>query len=219
MDERQGEIQVPRHKNVFRQAILQKEIQKDFLKIVPGKEDYLLVDFLEERYNLIDIENRFITKSEALDESDFFQTHDKNILEINIHERLELWKKACVAFCENIKQKFQEDHIILFEIYLSKRYRLWDREIGFTDYNIDNINRELKRYYDYFKEQLSQTRVVQIPEEYYYTDGNSKYGYGPWYLNHFLHQMLSQKVQEIINFSVEAASRNSLLSEINSIQN
>ena len=65
------EEEIPLHKNTFRQNMLEKDFSKTFQNIHPGLDDCILVDLLEERYDVIKLEESYITCSEVLKESSY----------------------------------------------------------------------------------------------------------------------------------------------------
>ena len=170
-----------------------KEIHRSFLAITPQKDDFLILDFLEERYKILTNGKSFITESDALMETDFDMT---SVMETfnNIDDKFEVWKKNCQSFIKYITDKFQPDKIILVENRLCEfgktrsGYKVkWD--------DVKKINDFLDKCYAYFKQKLHGIKVIQIPDDLAYTDLNSKYGDGPHYLNYLAHKKMAEELQ------------------------
>ena len=211
-------ILTPKHDNIFRQEMLNKEFNKNFLEITVDQSDYILIDLLEERYDLIKTDsNIYITKSEALIESDFFNKNNQAEFVDEPEVRLEVWQEKFRDFIKLIKKNFNNDHIILFEFYLTRKFCSDLGEKEFEGFDIDKVNNKLKNYYDFFKENLPGIIIMESPLEFNYTDGNSKYGYGPWYFNSALHRILAQKLQENIKMPYEIEANNVISMELEKI--
>ncbi|MDE7311143.1 MAG: glycosyltransferase [Eubacterium sp.] len=182
--------------NVFRADMLDKETKCSFLEIQPGEDDYLLVDLLEERFDMIKMaENTYVTQNDMWLECSTGEKLD--ILKRYEKECFELWKHSCDMFISFVSERFKKGHIILVENYLAKKCKnqkglwlLWDQS--------ETMNAILKKYYDYFKEQMPHVLVLQIPEGMDYTDAASKYGTEPNYLNFEAHKVMAARLKEMI---------------------
>lgn len=182
--------------NVVRNDMLEKERKHAFKMIEPNEDDYLVLDFLEERYDLFQLEDgNWLTKSEIWEESNY---EGRALLKRESNECQEKWKNACDAFIKILDSKFQRDHIILAEMYLSPKCKnAAGRMLSWDD--IEEYNNMIKKYYDYFKKKMDGIKILRIPQELNYTDGASKYGLAPSYLNYKAHKAMAVQLKELVN--------------------
>lgn len=183
------------HGNKFRNDVLQKDISKKFLDIEVNQNDYICIDFLEDCYNVLECGDTFITESEVLQETGI--SYEKNMRRITCgsDEYEELWEKACVKLSEYLRKRFKQDHIFLFRNYLTPYKSFEGNSIKWDN---SEANFRLKRRYDFLLKQLPGIHVMDTPEEVNFTDGNSKYGAAPDYLNYMAHQKLAKRVRSIV---------------------
>lgn len=173
------------HSNIFRQKMIQKEMKKDFLKCGKLKGDIILIDFLEERYDLFQIEgNAYLTKSEALLETDFKEEQYK-IVKRTDPICTHLWKESCLKFIDFLKTCCNEQEIYLLKLYLTKGEK--------QGKNVIEINQVLQEYYQYFEENYGDIKTIELPERLSYTDWNDIFASGPWYLNKEAFVYLAEK--------------------------
>lgn len=145
--------------------------------------DKVIIDFLEERFDLYEKNGCYVTKSEALDEFGFdFSTWKKFD---NEEERNELWEKSCLAFIKQLKEIMPENGIVLHRAFLNEVYGTKEEKTGFdTLEQIQMLNARLKKYYDFFEENCSECIVVENHEpELMYTNKEFMYGCEPQYHN------------------------------------
>lgn len=188
--------------NAVRHDMLKKEMNREFEAVETESKDYLVLDFMEERYDLFELEHgEWLTWSEIWEESGYLP---QNVLTRDSEECQEKWKIACDHFVAVLDSKFQRDHIILIESYLAPKCRnvkgrmlLWD--------DIDMCNRMLNEYYEYFKKKMPGIKVLTVPEQLNYTDGTSKYGTEPSYLNHEAHKAIAGQLREIVRNKINVS--------------
>lgn len=185
------------HDNKFRNDSIYKDFHKVFQNIRVGENDYLFIDLLEERFDLVWIKNCIVTASEVFDESNLTGIGEKRIKAMS-SEAFEMWKEACIRFVGFVEKFFLKEHIIIIESYLTNKkvYRDESEEPWLQD--VKSINHKLHIYYNYLKQLMPYARVIEIPEEMNFTDGDSKYGYSPAYLNINAHKKLGESIKKYI---------------------
>lgn len=186
------------HDNIVRQDALKKDFQKELKKIKVLEDDYILVDFLEERYGVIKTEPGYITYSDVLRES-LFSIESEQIIEADSTEYFELWKTNCDLFIDFLKDNFDESKIILCENYLAPEVVSSAVPIKVDTMHIKKENDILAQYYDYFKKRFTYIKTIRVPAKLNFTDGASKYGIGPHYLNFHAHQKMASSIRAYID--------------------
>lgn len=185
------------HRNPFRLNMLKRDLNKSFMDSDVKRDDYILIDFLEERYDILKIGDSYITKSEVLEES----TCDINKARVINRYSIEcdkLWKDSCLKFIDFLNNKFERDKIILVEMYLCEKYIYKNKIYDFNDDNISKMNKVLFEYYSFFKKNLPGIKVIQVPEKINYINDNFKYGCKPYYVNSVALHVMSQNIRNEI---------------------
>lgn len=181
------------HNNKFRLNMLKRDFNKKFRFMEIKKDDYIIIDFLEERYDLIRKEESYLTKSEVLEESKW-QANSEEIIKRNSIECDMLWKKNCLEFIQFLKLNFELEKIILVEMYLCEEYLDGNDKKIFQDDYIVGINTILSDYYSFFKERLPQVKVINNDTSSNYADINFMYGCKPYYVNGSTIQEIAYKI-------------------------
>ncbi len=190
--------------NPFRNEMLRIDICKngiEKLKQKSDKSDYLLIDFLEERFGIIDFsDGKYITNSDALKDTGFCSDNYKKY-EITDNNYIELWKDACEKFVSFLKENISSRNIILIRMLLSEKLQdgtfYPDAEIIRAKNNI------LTKMYDIFmaicKEKNYLVRELSIPESMLYTELNHTYGHLPEHFNKTAIVVSANSLKDIIN--------------------
>lgn len=189
-------------RNAFRREAVEHDFSKTFIQKIDTFESnsFVFIDFLDERFNLIQNNGSFITQSEAYDEFilDLEQDH---IITPFQEGRTLIWKKSCNEFIHQIKDHFISKHIIVIENYLTNGVRGNDGTIT-SYYNkdkIDELNQILKDYYNYIRENFSDIKIVSLSsDKLNYTDEDFQYGCHEWHMNKNAYQDLAMQIYEYI---------------------
>lgn len=147
--------------------------------------DYLIIDFMEERFDIIPYEGSYLTCSDALSDSSF--PAEKKIA--RAEKSLEgIWEKSCLRFISFLKRFYSEKQIILVKSYLSDRYEDDDGEFVDFDqmqlpYSVAAINQTLNRYYDFFLDHYTPETVIETDRSLLYCENRHKHGVMPSHAN------------------------------------
>ena len=190
------------HKNRYRQQMLERERTCEIWHyIAEYKPAYLMMDLIEERFDLICAGGRYLTKSDAYDGKISGGPEGSEILERSSEECTELLKKCAVEFFERIKRMSPGIQVVLIENYLSETYGNPEKQHSYEDQElIRRQNRTLEKYYA-FVEEICPDAVVIRPssDELYFTDENFGYGRYPWHLNEIVNQRIAERIEESLN--------------------
>ncbi len=194
------------HKSEYRQ----KHLIQDFTKCLKNKNkcefhdiDYVLIDFLEERFDTGKIDESYFTISDA-----FLEISDQlgisyEVLDMNSSKTWELWRESCDKFIKLLEVYVQTKSIILVKNYLSEN--ILDENGKLTPFeNIDEIrmqNQILEKKYNYFSEHMQGVLVWETKDNaFYYTDKFFKHGCYPWHLNNKEYCAISQCMMTLLRF-------------------
>ncbi|MCI0766661.1 CDP-glycerol glycerophosphotransferase family protein [Bacillus sp. TL12] len=152
-----------------KQVILANELNKRIVKDIEElgrKKDYIIIDLLDERYNLLKYKDTMILDSWLLKDSNLY-SEIKGSSSVISNVDFNLWQKQCDEFIKLLNTYFA-NRVIIHEMYLSEQY-LKDGE--FTEFrNINEIrawNGQLRQYYKYLKEHVPNAKVISIEKNNY----------------------------------------------------
>ncbi len=193
-----GDISLPT--NPFRSSMLKNDFEKTAVRdeniLNLENIDYLVIDFLEERFKVCKAGGSFITVSDALMDTDYK-------IESAAEFDFPLWKEKCLLFIDILLKRGFENRIILVETYLTNVYRNEaGKSISFDNKsysNIDYINERLRECYIFFRQNCPSCRCIQIEQEnLMFCQNAHRHGMYPWHLNDEYYNAASKLVLEII---------------------
>lgn len=189
--------------NSFKRWYVWNDCTKAFMhKNRPVTEpDVVLIDFLDERFDVGIEGNGAVTLSDAYYENEGAFTPETIL---KIMDRTELWEKACDIVIAKIHRIFPTSNIILTRFLLCEMYGHNGKEKCFDNIEeIRAVNRILNHYYDYFETKCHGVHVIDVADQdFYYTDESFRYGCYPWHLNEnaytMLIKILREKMEEVV---------------------
>ena len=184
------------HNNSYRLKMIDKDIKSSFWDIIERERPkYLFMDFIEERFDVIEIGNGFITKSDAYEEMKAFEGRT---IERNSDEYKKIWEDACVCFFEKIQSYILLNNIYIIENYLCKQYGSLGETYSYADIEvIENINKNLADKYAFIKEKFGQINFVEAyKSDLYFTDEEYEYGAIPSHLNEVANKLIAKKISK-----------------------
>ncbi len=173
------------HKNRYREIMLNREISGMFWQVLEEMApDFLFVDFLEERFDIVACNGGYLTKSDAFDGADCPIEGGRTIAR-GTKECESLWRESCLAFIRQIEARCPSVRLVLVENYLSEQKGDIHGQEPFENLEeIRSANKLLKSYYSFFRENCQDLLVVEAwKSEYYFTDEKYEHGAIPSHLN------------------------------------
>lgn len=166
----------------------------------PKREDILLIDFLEERFDLIEKDNSYVTDSPMIQNGGMENISPYHLLRIDMDEVKQLWYSKCLEFIKLLKQRIQPERIILVRMKLTEKFGTMSQHSYFTDiFQIRRINQRLEAYYNFFEKNFDGINVVDCCNgDYFYTDENFWYGCYPWHVNDNFYIKQAEMIRKII---------------------
>ena len=189
-----------KHKNKMRQRMINRDIFSEVWDVFQKEKlDFLVMDLLEERHDILRINDSYVTKSDALDgcEWDMFGVE---IISQESETWLNLWKKSCDEFFVRISDYLSFEHIIVLKNYLVKEYGDIRQKFIYDEQDwIERKNNVLYECYSYIENKYPLIRFVDVTkDELYYTDIKYEYGSKPWYLNTLINEKIADEIGRII---------------------
>lgn len=194
----------------FKLSMIASDIDKSvYSKLSEEHSDWLLIDFIDERFPLLKLNSTYLTLSNELLES------YSRVKEFEIIERK--YDKGVLTFetvpLESYIQKFSEkiikiykDKIILHRVYLSDVYVNKDNEICYFDNNVIKNNQKINKYLSYYYENLEKyiPKIHMVQAIGFPACENHKWGLGPMHFIDEYYRNIMNQIQGIVeNYSVK----------------
>lgn len=189
-----------KHKNRYRQIMLQREADNRFWSLMSERRpDFVALDFIEERFDLLACRGGFLTKSDAFEGCEERPEAERIILR-NSAECLELWEESALAFIRRMAKEFPDTDMILIKSCLAeKKGDIRDQEFYANLDEIRKINRILEQYYRFFEQHCKKVKTVEATKcQYYFTDKEYEYGVIPSHLNELVNREIANRTEECI---------------------
>lgn len=190
------------HKHKFRQFMIAREINESFIQeLLEKKPESFFFDLIEERYDIVCVDECYYTKSEAYDGAEIEFDAPAHIISRMSEECNELWEKACVEFMSHLLKYLEPDRIYMIENYLTEMYSDGKNTESFHNVKeIQEMNLILHNYYEYIKAHYPQIKVIEAYKmDNYVTDKNYRYGCYPWYLNEWVNCRIAEAISLEVN--------------------
>lgn len=185
------------HNNKYRMTMIRRDFYSRFWDIMKEKSpQYLCIDFIEERFDVIQYRDSYITKSDAFDGTNIC-LDGMQVLSRKSKECMDLWKKSCLDFIYKLKQECPSTKIILIKNFLCEQYGSKESKKYYSNFlEIREMNRILEEYYQFFAEKYSDVSIIVSTEsELYFTDENYEYGRLPSHLNDLANREIAGKIE------------------------
>jgi hypothetical protein len=184
----------------FQKRMVIRDFLKEFFPALKKiKFDYLLIDFADERFNVLTSGESIITKSNELINSGFLENKQDTFQEISrLSLNQVLWQDACNYFIKRIIDVVNPNRIVLVKVKLAETYRNKDGQVQSFDREKDQIksyNALLESYYSYFESQCTGCNIV---EEEVLADEMHKWGLSPYHYTGDWYRKICGKLELIM---------------------
>jgi glycosyltransferase involved in cell wall biosynthesis len=161
----------------------------------------VLIDFLEERFDLGRCGGSYFTLSDALLEVDADAASKYRRLARDSCQAWDLWRQQCRAFIAWLRIFFADKPLVLVKMKLAERYGLHGREEEFD--NIAGIRRQnliIERCYEFACAHYPDFMVIEVEaDDSYFCDSDFRHGCYPWHLNQDMYAKISALIAEKFN--------------------
>lgn len=186
------------HKVRYREIMLEREIHNDFWRILcEVNPDYIVMDFLEERFDMVEFGGGYLTKSDAYDEAANIVPDRMQVISRDSEQCKQLWEESALEFIQRLNMEYPDIEIILVKNYLAEKAGDIHKQKYFDNIGqIRNINEILAQYYTYFQKHCERIKVVEASEsKYYFTDEQYEYGAVPSHLNELANREITGMIE------------------------
>lgn len=189
--------------NFERNAIHADLYKTSLPRLAEAKFDYLLLDFMEERHNLIRCGETYILDTLPLLDSGVIE----KLPPFDSIDRLapgttQLWDRDCVRFLAFLKdQGLRPERIVLHKSGFASRYQLGAKEFDFTEFkahSYDLYGARLADYHATFRRLQPAARTIAIESDLLIGNGAHKWGRAPFHYIDAYYARFLEKFRAII---------------------
>lgn len=180
-----GEIEL---QSEFQKRIVRRDFEKTlFADLAAFEFDYFIVDFIDERFEILRHDNRYVTRS-----AEFVNAKLETLYPFEkVVKSMDDWKADAKKFVDRLLSIVPKEKVILHEAYWANKYIENDEIKEYPNQsNIDRNNEVLKQYYAYFRE-LTSCSVIHQPD--FIGDAKHTWGLTPFhYTDSYYHDVYDQ---------------------------
>ena len=191
------------HKNRYRELMVQREVDQAFWGVLDAQHPrFVFMDFIDERFDLLEWDGRFLTCSDAFEgaQLDGVDAASCRRVKFGSDEHELLWRAAFDAFVTQLSEEAPKTQLVIVENYLSERIGTLAGTHLFDE--VDTIrakNAVLAKMYAYVRESYPKIRVIPAHKcENYFTDEAYEYGAVPQHLNDIVNQHIAHMIEEAV---------------------
>lgn len=184
----------------FQKKCVMRDISKTFFSELEKKRgQYIAIDFISERLNLVKVGDSYITRSNELVKSKVLgKLKDYQIVKKLDDSVQKLWKENALQFFQKLKGYFG-NNIIIHKTKWRHHYLDTDGAVQAFP-NVEEIelrNEELDNYYTFVEKHFPEFIFIDMTDNRYYASASHKWGLAPYHFeDHYYHSLL-QKLAEI----------------------
>lgn len=170
-------------KSQFQQKTLYNDLNKVFRNhIIKSKSHFLIIDFIDERFDILKYKDSYLTKSDEFKNSNLPSILDTTLVEKN-QEYFNLWEMAALQFIQELRGVRNPKSVILHKAFWCKKYFDENGEVrDFPDQErIDLNNKRLERMYAFVERNLPGILKSIYLKGGYLSDINHRWGLSPFH--------------------------------------
>jgi hypothetical protein len=187
--------------SAFQRRLLFYDFNKSFFKIIESTHfDYLLIDFIDERFDLLKHDDSYITRSPEFVNSNLEAKFKFELVKRKIESTNILWEESCDILINELKKIISPHKIILHKAFWADRY--YDNNVicCFSEKRVAEIkenNNNLERYYSFFNDKLKGINILELGKDSFIADSNHRWGLSPF---HYEDKYYLESKNQILKF-------------------
>lgn len=194
----EGDINLP---SAFQKRMVVRDFNKYFWERLKIHDyNFILMDLIDERFDLVEYDGSFITKSSELDNSGYLNDKSEYIKVISKKNYgIGQWRCDLAAFLTKMNEYVKAENILMLKAYWASEYK---EEKGSNDtfapqIGVDNINRQLNEYYSSITELNPGISVIGTPQPL--ADKGHRWGLTPYHYVDEWYRVSKDMIQEQID--------------------
>jgi hypothetical protein len=166
----------------FQQRMVQADLEKTFLKILEQINfDVLLIDLIDERFNLIDQgDNRIATISNEYLTAAKLPLNGR-VIYSGSSEHIQKWREGFGIFFSIIKKLGWEGRVRINEVFWAKGTESGEKLSSYLDEQIDSANSFLEDRYNDLREILPSNAFISYSADNFVAYSKHKWGISPFH--------------------------------------
>jgi hypothetical protein len=193
------------------------DLKKDFFKIIENKAiNYVIIDLIDERFNLLKINESIITKSNELQSSNLLNHLD--FKEIKRDENLDyLWKESAKAFFNRLTEIIPPSNIIIHKALWKSKYYDQNGKIEEFTKQLGEINQQnsiLCSYYQYIEEHFTDFNIIDMTQENLLCTVNHRWGLSPYHYEEKYYNVFLDKLNKSFPRKTNEENLSEIMSEL-----
>ncbi|EOS30679.1 hypothetical protein C807_02220 [Lachnospiraceae bacterium 28-4] len=203
------EREIDRLNSSFQKRMLKNDLEKTtFEKLKTSKGDFIVIDFIDERFHTIKFRNTYLTYSAELMMSEYLTGKKYSVLDkrkwFNKNVVFQLRHKVAM-FAEELEKIYGADSIIIHRAtikdeYLDKQGNLQKFSKPYLEDN-KKTNELLNDMYDELEKKLINPHVINVAD-LYYADEKNKWGLATMHYQEEYYLDVAKRVGEIVDSSL-----------------
>lgn len=187
------EIDLP---SVFNRRMVHYDLTKDFRNYIKwSNADVLVVDFIDERFNILKLGNSYFAQSNEFIKSNINEKLKAS--KVNRKIKIKLFEKLALDFITEIKEKYEV--VVLHKAYWENKYYDSNGEIcDFQNQPIVERNSELDHFYNIIEEKFDGIETIKLDN--YLASENHQWGLAPYHYEDMYYIEFNKRLGEIVNF-------------------
>ncbi len=194
------------HKNRYRKLMIEREREQTFWESLREVHpEYLFIDLVEERFDLIHAGGGYVTKSDAYDGLESGKADGTAVCRFGPDGAVspecdELWKDSADKFVRRIRETVPDIRPVVVETLLCETTGDITGTEPFAGIEeIRKVNRLLSSYYDYLEKLWPEAEVIRFADDpLRFTDRKFEYGAIPSHMNELLNQELAKRIERML---------------------
>ncbi len=180
----------------FQRRMVESDFSNKIFSIIDSKNyDVLLIDLIDERFHLAEIDGKLVTRS-----SEFLRAGIKpNKLINNLSDHyLEIWYKGVDSFLSAVDSEVGLDVIKINKIYWADTATNPKDNLELKEkWSIDKNNKKLSKMYGYLENILPSQSIIEIPEKLFVADSDHKWGLSPFHYIDDYYKVALEKLKNL----------------------
>lgn len=185
--------------SAFQAKIIRQDIQNELFEALTRTQfDYILMDFIDQRYGLIEYQDTLITDSYELGLSKLITDRkDKKQIVAGSDEFYSLWEEGFKNFIQHCSSLNVVNKIFINKVYWAETV---DDDQKIVNYDLEKIklnNIILNRLYEIVEKYLPIEQFIEYPDTVFVTKRQHKWGVMPFHYIDDFYELSFEKLQEL----------------------
>jgi hypothetical protein len=184
--------------SAFQKRMLQYDSKKSLSQLITRmKPGALVIDFIDERFNLLKIDGKALTVSTELKKCGYFNNRPSSseIIGSGSERHFDLWKAGCDKFVDLVRACGLADRVVLIRTYWASVNDQGGVARGaYNGQDAEVQNRFLDRMYDYFLGRLPMTHEIKPSAAALVANSSHVWGEEPF---HYVDRYYSSVAEEL----------------------